>query len=69
MIDLSNITLEQANKIECALLQLEDKIKDTVSTYKELANDETLSEKARKIMQSNHEWWEEVYNLIYNSIN
>ena len=65
MIDLTNITFEQANKIECALLQLHSDIKDFIKTYDQLANDESLSESTRKTMASNHEWWKEVYKLIY----
>ena len=30
MIDLTNITLEQANKIECALLQMENDFKNKI---------------------------------------
>ena len=66
MIDLTNITLEQANKIECALIQLEDVFKDRIGSYRILANDSTyFTEQARENFASNADWWQEVFELIY----
>ena len=55
MIDLTKITLEQANKIECALLQIEDDFNDKIKAYTALSEDDTLSEKTRVTFKSNAE--------------
>lgn len=65
MIDLTNITPDQANKIECALLILESDVKNQITGNYELAKDESLTEKTRKNLKANAQWWEEVYALIY----
>ena len=65
MIDLTNITLEQANKIECALLQMENDFKNKIEVCTALSEDETLSEKTRVTFKCNAEWWKAVHALIY----
>ena len=65
MIDLTSITLEQANKIECALIMLEDDIKKQIDGNKALANDMELSEGTRNNLKGTAQWWEEVHKLIY----
>ena len=66
MIDLTNITLEQANKIECALIMLETDIDEKITAYEKIALDEDFTNETRKTMTSNAEWWKEVKALIYN---
>ena len=65
MIDLTKITFEQANKIEVALLQLENHFKENIKCWSELATDKAFSEQARETFSSNAKWWAEVHNLIY----
>lgn len=65
MIDLTKITPEQANKIECALIQMEDNVKEKINAYTSFADDDTLSEKTRATMKCNAEWWKAVHALIY----
>ena len=65
MIDLTKITPEQANKIECALLQMEDNFKDKIDAYTNLSQDDTLSAKVRITCKCNAEWWKAVHALIY----
>lgn len=65
MIDLTKITLEQANKIECALVMLEKNIKEQIDGNKALANDMGLPETTRNNLKGNAEWWEDVHELIY----
>ena len=65
MIDLTKITPEQANKIECALLQLHTDVKKFIECYDELSKDEDLSAQTRATSKSNCEWWKAVYELIY----
>ena len=64
MIDLTRITPEQANKIECALLQMEHIFEANIETYTSLAEDDALKS-ARATFKSNAEWWKEVRTLIY----
>ena len=68
MIDLTKITPEQANRIECALLMLETDIKDNINAHHQLANTEDLPMSTRKTMASNAKWWEEVHELIYGKV-
>lgn len=65
MIDLTKITAEQANRIECALLILENDVKEQIEAHHQLANTEDLPMSTRKTMASNAKWWEEVHELIY----
>lgn len=65
MIDLTKITPEQANKIECALLQLEDSFKNNINAYAELSEDDSFSEKTRATFKCNAEWWKAAHALIY----
>lgn len=65
MIDLTRITPDQANKIECALIILESSIKNQITGNYELARDESLTDRARKNFRGTAEWWEEVHRLIY----
>lgn len=65
MIDLTKINFEQANKIECALLQMENAFKERMQSWAELATDKEFSEKARETFMSNAKWWAEVHKLIY----
>lgn len=67
MIDLTKLTFEEANKIECALLQLEHYVKDVIESWENISQDKTFSEDFRKTATSNVEWWNEVYRLIYNT--
>ena len=64
MIDLTKITPEQANKIECALLMMDSHIKETISAYESAATYPELSEQARQTMKSNAEWWKDLYQLL-----
>lgn len=64
MIDLTKITPEQANKIECALLMMDSHIKEIIHTYETAATWSDLSEKARQTMKSNAEWWKDLYQLL-----
>lgn len=65
MIDLTKITPEQANKIECALVIIEDTFKEEIKFWGQLACDDGLSERARRNSKANAEWWTEVHKLIY----
>ena len=65
MIDLTKITPEQANKIECALVMIEDIFKEEIKSWGECACDDSVSEKARRNCKANAEWWTEVHKLIY----
>lgn len=65
MIDLTKITPEQANRIECALLILEDNVKGQITGNEALANDESLPMSTRNTMKCNAEWWKAVHALIY----
>lgn len=65
MIDLTRITPDQANRIECALLILERDVREHVEAHYQLANRDDLPASTRSHLKSDGEWWEEVYNLIY----
>ena len=65
MIDLTKITAEEANKIECALIQLEGEFKKMIDSWSKLSYDEAFSDKARKNFASNAMWWGEVYGLLF----
>ena len=65
MIDLTKITPEQANKIECALLQLESYVIETMQSWQQLSADREFE----KIGASNAQWWREVHELIYGKQN
>ena len=67
MINLTKITPEQANKIECALISLEQDFIDKAKAFEEASTWEDLSEKTRNTLKSNAEWWRETHALIYNS--
>lgn len=64
MIDLTKITRDQANKIECALLMMDSHIKETIAAYEAAATYPELTEQARQTMKSNAEWWQEFYDMI-----
>lgn len=65
MIDLTKITADEANKIECALIQLEGEFKKNIDLWGKLSYDESFSDKARKNFASNAMWWGEVYGLLF----
>lgn len=67
MIDLTKITLDEANKIECALLCLEKEIIDKSKAFEEASKWEDLPEKNRNVMKSNAEWWREVHALLFKT--
>lgn len=67
MIDLTKITSEQANKIECALFSLERDVKEFIKANDYLANDKDVEEKTRETLKANANWWREVYTLIYGT--
>ena len=67
MLDLTKITPNEANKIECALLCLEKEITDKAKAFEEASTWEDLPEKSRNVMKSNAEWWREVHALIFDS--
>ena len=64
MIDLTKITRDEANKIECALLMLDSEIKNIIDSYEKASTYEELTEQTRKTMKSNAEWWREFYEMI-----
>ena len=65
MIDLTKIDFDQANKIECALLQMEHHFKEQIECYDRLAVDPEFTDKARVTFKCNAEWWRAVHALIY----
>ena len=65
MIDLTTLTPEQANKLECYLVMIEDDLKKTIDAHESIAKDLALSPKSRQTLASNAEWYKEVYQLIY----
>ena len=65
MIDLTRISPEQANRIECALIMLEGDVKDNIETYYKLTNRPDLEEDTILTLVENAKWWEGVYKLIY----
>ena len=67
MIDLTKITREEANKIECALLCLEKEMIDKAQAFENASTWEDLSEKSRILMKSNAEWWSEVHTLLFKT--
>ena len=67
MIDLTKITPDEANKIECALLCLEKNITKAAEAYEEASSWEDLPEKSRNVMKSNAEWWREVHALLFET--
>ena len=68
MIDLTKITAEQANKIECALLQMEKHCIENMRSWGTLATDTNFSADARANFASNAQWWREVHELIYGDV-
>jgi hypothetical protein len=67
MIDLTKITPDEANKIECALLCLEKEIIGNAEAYEDASTWEDLPEKSRNVMKSNGEWWREIHALLFES--
>ena len=67
MIDLTKITPDEANKIECALLCLEKEMIDKAQAFEDASTWEDLSEKSRNVMKSNAEWWREVHALLFKT--
>ena len=67
MIDLTNITLDEANKIERLLIYFEKEILDNAKSFEEASTWEDLSKETRNIMKSSAEWWKEIHTLIYKS--
>lgn len=65
MIDLTKLTLDQANKIECFLVTCQDDIEHTIDSCDELAADQTLPENIRMTFASNAQWYRDLYHLIY----
>ena len=67
MIDLTKITPDEANKIECALIMLEKEFIDTAEAFENASTWEELSENKRIVMKSNGKWWREVHALLFKS--
>lgn len=67
MIDLTNITPEQANKIEMVLIMFQDDLEQLAVLSEQHANDTTLSDHVRSVSRSNAQWYREAYNLIYGN--
>ena len=67
MLDLTKITPDEANKIECALLCLEKEIIDKAEAFEVASTWEDLPEKRRNVMKSNGEWWREVHALLFDT--
>lgn len=65
MIDLTTLTPEQANKIECFLITCEVDIMETIKAHQVIADDHTLSPKLRETFASNAQWYRDLYHLIY----
>lgn len=65
MKDLTTLTHEEANKLECMLLTLTSDIEKIIDTYDKLAEDSSFSEDTQRVMKSNAEWYRECYLLIY----
>ena len=66
MKDLTKLTPEEANKIECLLLTLEKDVKEHIEANERLSKDyPSLTEELRKTFASNCEWFKECYLLIY----
>ncbi len=65
IIDCTELTVEQANKIEMVLLSLQGSVFDQIIAYEKLSADKSLSEEVRDRMYSNMEWWLKAYQLIY----
>ena len=67
MLDLTKITPDEANKIECALLCLEKEIIKEAEAFKAASTWEELPEKSRMVMKSNAEWWREIHALLFKT--
>ena len=67
MIDLTKITPEEANKIECALICLEKEIIAEIDALDKASTYEELPMESRKTLKNNANWWREVHTLIYKS--
>lgn len=65
MIDLTKLTLEQANKLEMYLITCEEDIVDSINTYERLSEDTDYTESIRAKFRSNSEWYKELYQLIF----
>ena len=65
MIDLTTLTPEQANKLECFLITIEDDLKKTIEAHDTLSKDQSFLPDLRKTFASNCEWYKELYHLIY----
>ena len=68
MKDLRKLTLEESNKVECALIMLESAFKEEIEIAERLSECTELDEKTRATFRSNAEWWREVYNLLYTEV-
>ena len=67
MIDLTKITPEEANKIECGLLMLEKEIVEKAEAFENASTWEDLPKKSRNTMKSNGEWWREFHTLLFKT--
>ena len=65
MIDLTKLTMEQANKLEMYLITCEEDIVDSITTYERLSEDPEFSDSIRAKFRSNSEWYKELYQLIF----
>lgn len=65
MIDLTRITPEQANRIECALMMLEGAVKEQIDGNQALADDPSLPQTTRNNLMGTAQWWKELHALIY----
>lgn len=65
MIDLTNLTPDQANKIEMVLLLLEGDFRKHIEANEALSLDYDLPDEGRKAFEANVKWYKEAYHLIY----
>lgn len=65
MKDLTTLTPEQANKLECYLVMIEDDLKKTIEAHDTLSKDKSFLPNLRETFASNAQWYRELYHLIY----
>lgn len=65
MKDLTKLTPDEANKIECLLLTLTTDIEKAIDAFERLSANDDFPEETRRVWRSNAEWYRECYHLIY----
>lgn len=65
MIDLTTLTPEQANKLECYLITIEDDLKKTIEAHDTLSKDQSFLPDLRQTFANNCQWYKDLYHLIY----